>query len=90
MTLRPALSIRPTAIGRPGRIAIRQKTASPRLASTIRVWSASPTLAPPVVITASAASAAVRKAASRASGSSRTTPRSSTSTPRRCSIAQSV
>jgi hypothetical protein len=31
-TLRPPLSIRPTAIGRPGRMAIRQDTASPRRA----------------------------------------------------------
>ena len=82
--------MRPIAIGRPGRIAMRQNSTSPSAAMTALVWSASPTLTPPEVMTASALAAAARNVASSAAGSSRTTPRSSPSTPRRCSIAHSV
>ena len=54
------------------------------------VWSASPTLTPPEVITASAQAAAWVKAARNAAGSSRTTPRSSNSSPSRLSMPQIV
>ena len=54
------LSMRPTAIGRPGRIAMRQNATSPSRSITALVWSASPTLTPPLVMIASA-SAAARK-----------------------------
>ena len=46
--------IRPTAMGRPGRIATRQNAMSPSCCITARVWSASPTLTPPLVMMASA------------------------------------
>ena len=82
--------MRPIASGRPGRMATRQNSTSPSSAMTCLVWSASPTLTPPEVITASADAAAMRKASASARGSSRTTPMSIGSAPRRCSIAHSV
>ena len=68
-------------MGRPGRMAMRQKATSPSCFIMALVWSASPMLTPPLVMMASASPAAWRKAASRAAGSSLTTPMSSTSTP---------
>ena len=82
--------MRPMAIGRPGRIAIFQNSTSPSSAMMRLVWSASPTLTPPEVITASAQVAAWLKVSRSAAGSSRTTPRSMASTPRRCSMPHSV
>ncbi len=89
---------RPTAMGRPGRIAIFQNTTPPSpgvsLCANSRimalVWSASPTLTPPLVTMASACCAALRNAAFNASGSSRTTPISMHSMPMRCNRPQTV
>ena len=82
--------MRPTAMGRPGRMAMRQKATSPSFFIMARVWSASPTLTPPLVMMASARCAASVKAASSRAGSSRTTPMSITSTPRRVSRPNTV
>ena len=79
------LPIRPSANGRPGRIAMRQNATSPNWAIIPLVKSASPTLTPPLLMITSACAAALRKAASSATGSSRTTPSSMTSQPSRSS-----
>jgi hypothetical protein len=82
--------MRPKAIGRPGFMAIFQNSTSPSLLIMARVKSASPTDTPPLVMTASAIDAASRKVVSRAAGSSRTTPMSITSKPRRVSMPNRV
>jgi hypothetical protein len=54
----PGAAMRPTAIGRPGRIAMRQNATPPLPPASLRiitrVWSASPALTPPLVMIASA------------------------------------
>ena len=82
--------ILPTAMGRPGRMAMRQNATSPSCFIMALVWSASPMLTPPLVMMASASRAAWRKAASRAAGSSLITPMSITSTPMRVSRPKTV
>ena len=84
------LPMRPTAIGRPGRMAIFQKATSPSFFIMALVKSASPTLTPPLVMMASASRAALAKAASKSAGSSRTTPMSITSQPMRLSNPNTV
>jgi hypothetical protein len=54
------LPMRPTAIGRPGRMAIFQNATSPSFFIMALVKSASPTLTPPLVMMASARAAAHR------------------------------
>ena len=77
-------------MGRPGRMATRQNAMSPSCCITLRVWSASPTLTPPLVMIASARLAASASAAASAAGSSRTVPRSMTWQPSRVSRPNTV
>ena len=69
---------------------MRQNATSPNCFIMVLVKSASPTLTPPLVMMASACCAARVKAASSSAGSSRTTPRSITSQPRRVSSPKTV